>query len=435
STPGLPAPLRTALVSNSATAERSVTPVFRSESRFRPRAKRYSEPDGGATEKLVVRAGLERDVWCRYPHELSGGMAQRVGVASALAGNPSVVLADEPTAGLDRPLVDRTVDQLAALAADGHAVLLITHDLRAAHRVATDLAVMYASRIVECGPADEMFSDPWHPYTRGLLAALPDRGFTTIPGDPPELTALPSPRPVHEHSRATPARRTSARLPPGPIQHRAMLTGTGIEAGYLRNHPVLRAVDIEIAPGEVVGLAGPSGCGKSTLARVLALLLAPWSGRVDIDGAPAAGVRYRAPRQQRTAIGVVFQQPRVSVDPRLTLRQAIIEPLRACQRRLDEDQIAELTDRVGLTAELLGRRPHEVSDGQLQRACLARALILQPRYLICDEMTAMLDASTTAALVDVVSTHTAQTGAGVLAISHDEALLAVWAHRVQRISA
>ncbi|MGH3983303.1 MAG: ABC transporter ATP-binding protein [Pseudonocardiaceae bacterium] len=214
-----------------------------------------------------------------------------------------------------------------------------------------------------------------------------------------------------------------------------MLTGTGIAAGYLRSHPVLRAVDIEIAPGEVVGLAGPSGCGKSTLARVLALLLAPWSGRVDIDGVPAAGVRYQAPRRQRTAIGVVFQQPRLSVDPRLTLREAIVEPLRACQRRLDDDRTAELTDRVGLTPELLDRRPHEVSDGQLQRACIARALILRPRYLICDEMTAMLDTSTTAALVDVVITQTAQAGAGVLAISHDDALLAVWAHRVQHLSA
>jgi peptide/nickel transport system ATP-binding protein len=212
-----------------------------------------------------------------------------------------------------------------------------------------------------------------------------------------------------------------------------MLTGTGIQAGYHRGHPVLRAVDIEIAPGEVVGLAGPSGCGKSTLARVLALLLTPWSGRVAIDGVPAAGVRYQAPRQQRTAIGVVFQQPRLSVDPRLTLREAIVEPLRACKRHLDDDQIAELTD--GLGTELLSRRPHEVSDGQLQRACIARALILRPRYLICDEMTAMLDTSTTAALVDVVITQTAQTGAGVLAISHDEALLAVWAHRVQHFSA
>ncbi|MDQ4020770.1 MAG: ABC transporter ATP-binding protein [Actinomycetota bacterium] len=168
----------------------TTTAPFGAESRFRSRARRHSEPNGGTTEELVRRAGLEIDVLSRYPHELSGGTAQRVGVASALAGEPSVVLADEPTAGLDRPLVDRTVDQLAALAADGHAVLLITHDLRAARRVATDLAVMYASRLVECGPADEVFSDPWHPYTRGLLAALPDRGFTAIPGDPPELTAL-----------------------------------------------------------------------------------------------------------------------------------------------------------------------------------------------------------------------------------------------------
>ncbi|MGH3751181.1 MAG: ABC transporter ATP-binding protein [Pseudonocardiaceae bacterium] len=174
-----------------AVRELSAAP-FGAESRFRPRARRYSEPNGDAVERLVVRAGLELDVLGRYPHELSGGMAQRVGVASALAGNPSVVLADEPTAGLDRPLVDRTVDQLAALAADGHAVLLITHDLRAARRVATDLAVMYASRLVEHGPADEIFTDPWHPYTRGLLAALPDRGFTAIPGEPPALTALPA---------------------------------------------------------------------------------------------------------------------------------------------------------------------------------------------------------------------------------------------------
>jgi peptide/nickel transport system ATP-binding protein len=193
------------------------TAPFGAERRFRPRVRRHSEPSNDATEKLVRRVGLEADVLQRYPHELSGGMAQRVGVASALAGHPLVVLADEPTAGLDRPLVDRTVDQLAALAADGHAVLLITHDLRAARRVATDLAVMYASRLVECGPADDMFSDPWHPYTRGLLAALPDQEFTAIPGDPPELTALPAgcafrPRcPVRDDCTNTPELRQHGR--------------------------------------------------------------------------------------------------------------------------------------------------------------------------------------------------------------------------------
>lgn len=154
---------------------------------------RALHPGGGTdtVHRLADDVGLPREMLDRYPHELSGGTAQRVGVAAALAGDPPVLLADEPTAGLDRPLVDRTVDLLAGLAARGHAVLLITHDLRAARRVATDVAVMYASRLVEIGPAAEVFTDAWHPYTRGLLGALPDRGFTAIPGHPPELSDLP----------------------------------------------------------------------------------------------------------------------------------------------------------------------------------------------------------------------------------------------------
>ncbi|WP_219416974.1 ABC transporter ATP-binding protein [Pseudonocardia nigra] len=156
------------------------------------RALRPGDADPLATvQRLADDVGLPREMLDRHPHELSGGTAQRVGVAAALAGEPPVLLADEPTAGLDRPLVDRTVDLLADMAARGHAVLLITHDLRAARRVATDAAVMYASRIIELGPAQDVFTDPWHPYTRGLFGALPDRGFAAIPGHPPDLTALP----------------------------------------------------------------------------------------------------------------------------------------------------------------------------------------------------------------------------------------------------
>ncbi|WHT17823.1 ATP-binding cassette domain-containing protein [Crossiella sp. CA-258035] len=211
-----------------------------------------------------------------------------------------------------------------------------------------------------------------------------------------------------------------------------MLSGTGLVAGYRSGVPVLSNVDIQVARGEVVGLAGPSGCGKSTLARVLTLLMAPWAGEVRVDGEPVRGFRHAAPRAQRTAIGVVFQQPRLSVDPRFTLQEVVAEPLRANGVRAVEDRVAELVEQVGLTGELLRRRPHEVSDGQLQRACLARALALEPRYLVCDEMTAMLDASTTAALVGVVAEHGNSTGTGVLAISHDEPLLSVWADRVVR---
>ncbi|MEV3987549.1 ATP-binding cassette domain-containing protein [Streptomyces sp. NPDC049837] len=209
-----------------------------------------------------------------------------------------------------------------------------------------------------------------------------------------------------------------------------MLELDAITAGYDPRSPVFRSVSLAIRPGEAVGLLGPSGCGKSTLARVAALLHRPDTGRVVVDGAEVRGWRHRAPRELRTAIGVVFQQPRMSADPRLRLRDLIAEPLRATGRRDEADgRVAELAGTVGLTDDLLGRRPHEVSDGQLQRACLARALVLRPRWLVCDEMTAMLDASTTAALVAVVETYRRDRGAGLLAVGHDRVLLERWCDR------
>ncbi|WP_418960644.1 ABC transporter ATP-binding protein [Streptomyces tritici] len=209
-----------------------------------------------------------------------------------------------------------------------------------------------------------------------------------------------------------------------------MLELKEITAGYDRRAPVLRDVSLTVGKGEAVGLLGPSGCGKSTLARVAALLHRPDAGAVVVDGEPVRGWRHAAPRAQRTAFGVVFQQPRQAADPRLDLADLIAEPLRATGRR-DEvrERLAELVPAVGLTDDLLTRRPHEVSDGQLQRACLARALVLRPRWLICDEMTAMLDASTTAALVAAVETYRRDTGAGLLAVGHDRTLLTRWCDR------
>ncbi|MFF9760292.1 MULTISPECIES: ABC transporter ATP-binding protein [Streptomyces] len=209
-----------------------------------------------------------------------------------------------------------------------------------------------------------------------------------------------------------------------------MLELRAITAGYDRRAPVVRDATLTVAPGESVGLLGPSGCGKSTLARVAALLHRPDAGTLLLDGAPVHRWRHRAPRELRTAVGVVFQQPRLSADPRLRLTDLIAEPLRATGRRAAVPvRMAELAETVGLTPDLLARRPHEVSDGQLQRACVARALVLRPRWLICDEMTAMLDASTTAALVGVVEDYRASTGAGLLAVGHDRTLLDRWCDR------
>ncbi|MFE6194793.1 ABC transporter ATP-binding protein [Streptomyces sp. NPDC057838] len=209
-----------------------------------------------------------------------------------------------------------------------------------------------------------------------------------------------------------------------------MLELRSITAGYTRNAPVVRDVSLTLAPGESVGLLGPSGCGKSTLARVAALLHRPDSGTVVLDGTPVRHWRHRAPRGQRTAFGVVFQQARLSADPRLPLTDLIAEPLRATGRAREiPGRIAELVPAVGLTPDLLTRRPHEVSDGQLQRACLARALVLRPRVLVCDEMTAMLDASTAAALVAAVEDYRAASGAALLAVGHDRTLLERWCDR------
>jgi peptide/nickel transport system ATP-binding protein len=211
------------------------------------------------------------------------------------------------------------------------------------------------------------------------------------------------------------------------------LRAENITAGYHRRHPVLTDLSLTVPAGQTVGLAGRSGSGKSTLARVLALLHKPVAGTVHIDGRPVTGYRHRAPRELRTRIGVLFQQPRLSIDPRMTLRTAIAEPLRATRTSDAAARVDELAERVMLTPDLLGRRAHEVSDGQLQRACLARALALRPNYLLCDEMTTMLDASTTAALVTLIRDYQRETGAGVLAISHDTVLLDRWADHTVRM--
>ncbi|MCG5212539.1 ATP-binding cassette domain-containing protein [Streptosporangium soli] len=206
-----------------------------------------------------------------------------------------------------------------------------------------------------------------------------------------------------------------------------MLEASGITVRYGRQ-VALDDASLTIEPGVVTGLAGPSGCGKSTLARVLALMLRPRSGTLTVDGDPVLRWRQRAPRELRTRVALIYQQPRLAVDPRLTLADVIREPLTA-NGRPDDGRVAELAGEAGLTGDLLTRRPHEVSDGQLQRACVARALTLEPRYLICDEMTTMLDASTQAHLVRLVNAYRERTGAGVLAISHDTILLNRWADK------
>ncbi|MCG5441324.1 ATP-binding cassette domain-containing protein [Micromonospora sp. NIE79] len=200
---------------------------------------------------------------------------------------------------------------------------------------------------------------------------------------------------------------------------------------------VLDGVSLRIGRGETVGLRGPSGGGKSTLVRVLALLHQPDRGRVRIDGTAVDAVRYAVPVALRTRVAALFQSPRAAADPRLSLTDLIAEPLRATRtpESAVRERVAELADLVGLTADLRSRRPHAVSDGQLQRACLARALVHRPDYLLCDEATAMLDASTQAHVAAVIRDYQRTQQAGVLVITHDQTLLDRWSDRIVDLAA
>lgn len=210
-----------------------------------------------------------------------------------------------------------------------------------------------------------------------------------------------------------------------------MLSAVDVSAGY-GPEPVLAGVTLHLPVGEVVGVAGPSGCGKTTLVRVLALLHPPSSGHVELDGEVVRGTRHQVPSALRRRIGLVLQHPRESVDPRLTLADTLAEPLRAAGARRPEvaERVREVAQLVDLDPGLLARRPHEASDGQLQRVSLARALVLRPSSLLLDEATAMLDAATTAGFVRLVDRVRAVHPMGVLTVAHDRPLLTAWCDRV-----
>lgn len=220
--------------------------------------------------------------------------------------------------------------------------------------------------------------------------------------------------------------------PSPPSQRRLAAVGVSVRFGA---NVVLSDLHLTVHAGQTMGLRGPSGTGKTTLLRVLALLHRPDAGHVELDGIPVEGTRHTVPATTRRRVAVLFQSPRAACNPRLTLHDVVAEPLLLTKPQQKVAHVVqELADRVGLTDELLTRRPHAVSDGQLQRACLARALAQDPHYLLADEATTMLDASTQAHLVSVVQEQQRTSGLGVIAVSHDDALLTRWADTVQDLN-
>lgn len=345
-----------------------------------------------------------------YPHQLSGGQQQRACIALAMACDPPVLVADEPTTALDVTVQAGILDLLRSLTAEGVAVLLITHDMGVVADIADDVAVMRHGRIVERGPVDRIFEHPEHPYTRELLDAVP------------RLEVLHEPAPAGEQAPGGAAAQTGG---PGPVVE---VDGLDVVYRARRRKPVhaVRGVSLRIDAGEVLGLVGESGSGKSTIAGTLTGLVPVAGGSVTVDGVEVAGASRRRLLPVRRRTGVVYQNPASALNPRRTVGASIAEPLMLhaeMESSVRRARVRELLDQVRLPISMAERYPHEMSGGQRQRVAIARALALRPRLVIADEPTSALDVSVQAVVLDLLATLQAELGFACLFVSHDLAVV------------
>ncbi len=411
-----------------------------------------------------------------YPHELSGGMKQRVVIAMAMANDPDVLIADEPTTALDVTVQAQVLEVLRGVQQRTRtAIVLVTHDLGIVAGLADRVAVMYAGRLVETAGVRQVFAAPSHPYTRGLLASLPrvDRShaggrLTGIAGNPPSLTALPSGCAFHPRcayarlpdpcATVVPDLRglpgggdTASTSPRSFLRTRVLALGhaTGALAGrrrprgeeLVKHFPARRGAEVhavcgvsfDVRAGETLGLVGESGCGKTTTARLILNLLPATAGSVSYAGHDVLSARGRAMRDLRRHMQVVFQDPYASLNPRRSVGSIIAAPLRVhgLYGRSGADRVAELLALTGLEANHASRFPHEFSGGQRQRIGIARALALEPELVVLDEPVSALDVSVRAGIVDLLQDLQERLGLAYLFIAHD---LAVVGHIADRVA-
>ncbi len=392
----------------------------------------------------------------QYPHELSGGMRQRVMIAIALACGPKLVIADEPTTALDVTIQAQILALLAELKRErGMGMVLITHDLGTVAGIADRVAVMQAGRIVELDSVGRILKHPGHAYTQALLQAVPrldEVSFFAGPAAPrPPGTARPaeyeglghiarsagSVHPPDAHSRRLSPSRNERAADGGPAtsEPRDLLSLKNLRVNFkVRRRAVIRALDdvnLTLQSGEVVGLVGESGSGKSTLARAALRLLPPASGQIVWLGKPLETLSQRALLPIRRDLQLVFQDPLASLDPRMTVQEIVAEPLRVHQPELNSTEaVAEILLRVGLGRMLMTRYPHELSGGQAQRVGIARAMILKPKLLVCDEAVSALDVSVQAQILALLQDLRREFQTTILFISHNLAVVRQLCDRV-----
>ncbi|CAI8820850.1 dipeptide ABC transporter ATP-binding protein [Pseudomonas chlororaphis] len=342
----------------------------------------------------------------QYPFQLSGGLRQRALIASAIACNPRLLIADEPTTALDATVQAQVLDLLESLRGDSTAMLIVSHDLAVVSRLANRVAVMHNGVIVEQGSVEEVLHDPQHPYTQFLLRAGRAVHFR-------RPAPSPSPRPVL--SAVAPAR---AEAPPLLQVDKLSKAFKGPD-GRLRT--VVDGVSLQLRRGQTLGIVGESGSGKTTLTRMILGLETPDSGDIQLLGEPWLSLPDAQKRQLRRSIQVVFQDPLSSFDPRYSVQRVLFEALQVAghQRRDWAHKATELLGLVRLDAALLGRRPLELSGGQRQRVAIARALAAGPKILVCDEPVSALDVSVQAQILELLDDLKQRLGLACLFISHD----------------
>ena len=425
--------------------------------------------------------------WAQYPHQLSGGLKQRVVIAIALAGEPEVLIADEPTTALDVTIQAQILALLARLQRErGMAMLLITHDLAVVRQVADEVAIMYAGRVVETASREALFSQPRHPYTRKLFLSVPGRDkrhgeLSVIRGQVPTLTGtLPACRFVDRCDFAWHACRNTEpawlemensgvrchlydpaypdhAAPEGfPRVDNAVQTQTQtqhaeivLKAEDVAVHFPIRkgifkrtvgqvyavdGVSLKLQAGRTLAVVGESGCGKTTLGRAITQLQPPTHGSVRFNGEELTQLSRAKLRRARRSLQVIFQDPFSSMNPRMMVGDIVEEGMRAqglggtpTQRR---EQVAALLQQVGVPPDAMARYPHEFSGGQRQRICIARALALGPRVIICDEPTSALDVSVQAQVLNLLRRLQNELGLSYMFITHNMAVVAYLAHDV-----
>ena len=415
----------------------------------------------------------KRQMLKRYPHQLSGGQRQRVMIAIALSCNPQLLIADEPTTALDVTIQAAILDLLRSLRdRRGMSLIFVSHDLGVIAEIADTIAVMYQGQVVEQGSVQQIFENPQHPYTKGLLACRPrlDLHLTQLPVlsdfmtteqqpdgtwqvkerlNAPDLklfltgsihASVPSSQDqspsthLGEGFRVRAANHLAQNLPP-LLQVHNLRVVFPLKGGFgLRHITAVDGISFQVWPGETLGLVGESGCGKTTLARALLRLLPIAQGQVIFDNQDVTRMGDRPLRRLRRDLQIVFQDPSGSLDPRLTVGEAVMEPLLIHgfnkKPKAYREQVAYLLDRVGLSGDAIPRYPHQFSGGQRQRICIARALALNPRFIICDESVSALDVSVQAQVLNLLKTLQQDFNLTYIFISHDLSVVKFMSDRI-----